>query len=226
MAAETSQLDWRCVSLFPTVAAVDLQVREAIDATGRPADLDFVDSVLSQAEMEARVGGRLIATAPVTPGAAATAAGRDGNDRAHAVAVGPRPFQEKRDGVAGRARGLVVEEDERRILRHRNQVDAAVVVEIARGQGAADPRDAPGGPRFGGDVDQAPMFPADQEQARHVEGEIGTIVDHVAVRLSQVEPAVVVGVEQDDAEAEQSTGWDRPGRSPKSGRRTCPCPCS
>ena len=113
-----------------------------------------------------------------------------------------------------------------RVLRHRYQVDAAVVVEIARGQGAADPRDGPGRPGLPGDVDQAPVISADQEQARHVEGEIGPIVDHVAVRLGEVEPAVVVGVEQDDAKAEQVPARERPGRSPRSGRRKAPCPCS
>ena len=43
--------------------------------------------------------------------------------------------------MAGRL-GPVVEVGQRRVLRDEQQVDAAVVVEVADGQAAADPRDA------------------------------------------------------------------------------------
>ena len=46
------------VSLPHPVAAIELQVRESIDLTGRPTDLDFLDSILSQAEMKSRIGSR------------------------------------------------------------------------------------------------------------------------------------------------------------------------
>ena len=48
------------------------------------------------------------------------------------------------------------------------QVDPAVVVEVADGQATRHPRDAPGRPGPAGDVDEPPAADADQELRRHL----------------------------------------------------------
>ena len=67
---------------------------------------------------------------------------------------------------------------------------------------------------------------ADQEQARHLQREIGPIVDHVAVRLREVEPAVVVDIDEDDTKAEDvSAGRGQPDDRGPVGENAVP-PCS
>ena len=64
--------------------------------------------------------------------------------------------------------GPVVEVGQGLVLRDDHQVDPAVVVEVARGQPAADPRDAPGRPGAVADVDRTgPPSAAGQELRRH-----------------------------------------------------------
>ena len=74
---------------------------------------------------------------------ASPTAGDDGDPGADGVAVGGRPFQPERDEVA--ARGPVVEVGQGLVLGQDQGIDAAVVVEVARRQAAAEPGARPGG---------------------------------------------------------------------------------
>ena len=98
-----------------------------------------------QAEVEPRVAGRQVAAAADAPGDLAAAAGGDRDRRPDGVAVRPRPLEAEGHEVA-RPRRLVVEGDQRLVLRDDQDVDAAVVVEVADGQPAADAGHLPRGP--------------------------------------------------------------------------------
>ena len=58
---------------------------------------------------------------------------------------------------------LVVEEDQRFVLRDQHGVDPAVVVQVADGQPAAQVRTGTAGPGLGRDVGQPAVGAADQE---------------------------------------------------------------
>ena len=59
---------------------------------------------------------------------------------------------------------------------------------------------------------------AEKELRGHLIGDRGAVVGDVAVGLNEVEPAVVVGVEGGQPEAEHEPGRARPGRSRPIGR--------
>ena len=91
--------------------------------------------------------------------------------------------------------GLVVRQDQ--------HVQPTVIVEIADCQAAAHPRDRPGDTGPVGDIGQAAVDAADQELCGHLVRVIRPQVVHVAVGRGQVEPTVIVGVEEGDSEAQQ-----------------------
>ncbi len=103
-------------------------------------------------------------------------------------------------------RGLVVQIDQRLVLGQDDRVDPAVVVEVARGQAPTQMErartDRRRGPTRRSD---ASVRSARQQLDGHLPGEGGPVVADMAVGGDQVEPAVVVGVEEGDAEAQQRT---------------------
>ena len=132
----------------------------AVDPPRRPGDLDRLDPVgPAEPEVEPRIGGGQVAAAADALGDLATAPARDRHPGADAVAVGGGPFEAEGEEVA--ARGPVVEIGQGRVLGDDQEVEPAVVVEVADGQPAADAGDRPGGAGRLGDVDQAaPRAPA------------------------------------------------------------------
>src|SRR5262249_47050120 len=170
-----------------------------IQLAGWPAHLHQFDlPARSEAEMEARVAGRLVAATADAPGLLATARDDDGDAGSDGVAVGGGPLRAGRQGVGGG--GLVVEVSQRLALAEQEQVDTAIVVEIARRQAAADPGDAPRGPGSVRDVDQTAILAPDEELGGHgIREERAEILD-VAVGRCQVLAPIVVDVEQGDAE--------------------------
>src|SRR5262249_45590059 len=156
-----------------------LQVLEMTDLPRRPAHLHILYAVDLKAEVDPGVRGRLVAAAAGFPGAVAPAADRDRDDRTQGIAIGASAFEAEGREVA--ARCLIVKINQRAALGDRDEVAPAVVVHVARGETAAEARGDPGFPGGPGDVDQPTARAADQEQARHLEGEIGAAVDHMAV---------------------------------------------
>ncbi len=96
--------------------------------------------------------------------------------------------------------------DERLILGLDDRVDPAVVVEVARGQASAQVEGAERVAGPGRHVRQASVRPARQQLNGHLPGEDGLVVADMAVGRDQVEPAVIIGIEEGDAEAQQLAG--------------------
>ena len=117
----------------------------AIDPPGRPGDLDRLDPVgPAEAEVEARTGGGEVARPPDAPGDLAAASARDRHPGADAIAVGGGPFEEEGEGVS--PLGPVVEIGQGSVLGDDQEVEPAVVVEVADGQPPADAGVDQGGP--------------------------------------------------------------------------------
>jgi hypothetical protein len=100
-------------------------------------------------------------------------------------------------------RGPIAEQGEQKVLGDEQQVDAAVVVQVAGRQSAPQPRDLPGRPGTVRDVDEPPRGVTQEELRGHRVGVGGTAVFDVAVGLRQVEAAVVVRIERGEPEAEK-----------------------
>src|SRR5205085_11985284 len=98
---------------------------------------------------------------------------------------------------------VVVQVDQRLVLRQDQRIDPPVVVEVAGGQAPAQVQGSEGGAGLRRDVGQRAVGAPQQELRRHGEGEVGAAVGDVAVGGQDVEPAVVVDVEQRDPEAEE-----------------------
>src|SRR5262245_16430898 len=98
--------------------------------------------------MDPRVVGGLVATAPRLLGRLAHPARDEHGDRAYGFAVRAGPFEAERHEMP--RPGSVVEEGERPVLAHKDEVDPAVVVEVSGGQAAPDAGRLPGGPGAGG----------------------------------------------------------------------------
>ena len=104
LSREAGQRLGRLVSLADQVAGVGAEISMAVHVAGGPDDLDQVDPVgVSQAEVEPRVGGRLVAAAAEAMGHAAPAPGDDGNLRPHGVAVRAAALEARASGT-GRLR--------------------------------------------------------------------------------------------------------------------------
>src|SRR5579875_2245165 len=145
----------RCeVALTELIGRVGLEAAEPVAMTRWPAHLDLIDPRrLSQPEVEAVVVRRLVApAADPLPGLPASG-DCDTHQRAHGIAVGPGPFQGKADGVPNPP-APVVEIGQGLALGEDDQVEPAVVVEVAGGQSAPDPGDRPGWSRTGGHVEK------------------------------------------------------------------------
>ena len=117
------------------------------------------------------------------------------------VAIRSRALQLDREPVA--AGGPVAEEDRRLILADDDGVDQAVVIEISRGEAAAQVERLERSPRAGEASVSRPAGRAHEQLDRHLPGKRRPVVADVAVGRDQVEPAVVVCVEERDAEAQQ-----------------------
>ncbi len=92
------------------------------------------------------------------------------------------------------------------VLGENEQVGPAVVVEVAPGQAPADTLNLPGWARLVGDVGEMAPVVAEHQPGRHGVGGRGAEVVDVAVGGGQVEPAVVVGVEERDSKAQEKAG--------------------
>ena len=124
-----------------------------------------------------------------------------------AVAVGGGSLETERQRVAGD--GPVVEVRQRLALADQEQVDAAVVVEVAGRQAPPDPRDAPRGPGSVRDVDQTAVLAPDEELGGHGVGDERAEILDVTVGRCQVQSSIVVDVEQGDPESEPIPARDR-----------------
>ncbi len=96
----------------------------------------------------------------------------------------------------------VVEVGGRTVVADDDRVDPAVVVEVADGQAAAQPGHLERRAGAGADVAQPAVRAAQHELRRHRVGNLGADIGDVAVDRQEVEPAVGVGVEEGDAEAQ------------------------
>ncbi len=99
-------------------------------------------------------------------------------------------------------RAPVVEVGERAVLRDEQEVDAAVVVQVAHGQAAADPRDLPGRPRAVAHVGQLPSLAAEEELGGHGVGDLWPEVVHVTIGDRDVKVPVVVNIHERGAKTE------------------------
>ena len=88
------------------------------------------------------------------------------------------------------------------VLRDHHRVEPAVVVQVADGQPAAHVGPLERRAGAGRDVGQRPARASEQELRRHRIGEERPMVAEVPVGRHQIEPAVVVGVEESRAETE------------------------
>ena len=209
-------------TLAVEIAGVGRELPEALDPAGRPANLDRLDVVgLSKAELEAWVAGSLVAAAAKPPGDTRLAAGGYADFRPDGIAVRGRALQTECQVVA--AAGLVVGVHQWGVEARHEEVEAAVVVEVADGQGPPEPLGAKRGAGAVADVRQAAVGPPEEQLKRHRIRRLGPEVVHVSVRLDQVEPAVVVGVQKGDPEAQAGArgGQQVEGGGPVSFRR-CP----
>ena len=204
---EAAQGPRHAFPLAQQVTGVGRESAVSVRPSGGPGDFDPVGAgILTEAEVEAGVAGRLIAAPADAPGGPATTAGRDRDAGADRLALRRRRFQQERQRVT--ALGAVVEIGQRPVERRDHQVDPAVIVEVAGGEAPADPRDQPGRPGRGGPVDELAAGQTQQELRGHPVGEERAEVVNVPVGGRQVEPAVGVGVEEGDAEAESLAGRD------------------
>src|SRR5262249_30983410 len=100
------------------------------------------------------------------------------------IAVGVGPFETKRDEMA--TRGPVVDVSQGRVLGDDQQVEPAVVVEVADGKPSTDAGYPPRGPTRFGDVDQAAASEIGHELGRHRTGKDRAVVVDGAVGGGQV----------------------------------------
>src|SRR4051794_35088011 len=99
-----------------------------VDTARRPADLDAVDlRGRAQAEMQAGVACRLVASPAEARGDPGLSPPMNGHDGADGVAVRGRTLQAQGEEMAGI--GPVVEQGEGFVLRDDEDVGAAVVIE-------------------------------------------------------------------------------------------------
>ena len=132
------------VALACQIPRIRGDITEMIDTTGGPADLDRTGAIaLTQPEMQSRVARRLVAASALARDDLAPAERSKRHPCAHGVPIGFRAFEANGQIMADAFR-LVVEVSDGLILREDQGVDAAVVVEIAGGQAAADALNLPG----------------------------------------------------------------------------------
>ena len=152
--------------------------------------------------METRVTRRLVAAAAESVLYLPPSPRVEEHTRPDTVAIGSHAFQTQDQPVAA-ASGLVAQVNERLVLRLNNHVDPAVVVEVARGQASAEVQDLKRVARTGRDVRQAPVRPAGQQLDRHFPRENRRIIADMPIGGDQVEPAVVIGIEEGDTKPQQ-----------------------
>src|SRR5262249_44124428 len=128
-------------------------------------------------------------------------AGGDGHLRPDAVAIGGGSFQG--EGHVVTAPSPVVEEGQWSVLGDDQEVRRPVVVEVGQGEPAADSGGLPGGAGGRRDVGHSPTGEAAQELGRHCVRYARAVVVDVPVGRGEVELAIVVGVEEGDAETEK-----------------------
>ena len=139
----------------------------------------------------------------------------DGDPGADGVAVGAAALQA--EGERPAAFGPVVEVGQGLVVRQDQHVLTAVVVEVAHGQAATHARHLPRARRRRSETSvRRPSEPPSEKLRGHQVRVVGPEVVDVAVGRGQVEPAVVVGVEEGDAEAQQATAGD--GQAARCGR--------
>src|SRR5438552_750076 len=118
------------LALAQQVAGIGPELAIADDASRWPGDLDGLDSIgLAEAEVDARVGGRLVAAAADAPGHAAPAPGDDRDLRPDGVAVRLAAFQA--EGQKPAAVAPVVQVSQRLAVREDQHVLSAVIVDVA-----------------------------------------------------------------------------------------------
>src|SRR5262249_57417053 len=99
------------------------------------------------------------------------APGGDRDPGADAVAIGGGSLEGEGQEVAGGGSRLVVEQGQRGALGDDQDVDAAVVVDVADGQSAAKSEDRPGISGLFRDIAEAARRVAEQELGAHLVGE-------------------------------------------------------
>ena len=113
-----------------------------------------------------------------------------------------------------RGRGLIVQQGQR--VRFGETISTSMRPSLSMSPTASprpEPEDLPGRPGPVRDVDELARAVAEKKLGGHGVGDRGAVVVDVAVGLDQVEPAVVVGVERGQPEAEHE-----PGRRGEAGR--------
>ena len=197
------------LALAQQVGGIGRQGPEPSDPPRRPGHLDRVDPVgVAEAEVEPRVAGRLVAPPAEPPGDLAPTARDDGDPGADGVAVGGRPL-EAEGQRSGPPAVLVVEVGQRLVLGERA---AGRRGRRCRGR----PRPGPGRPagparaaRRGRSRRSVGPPRRRRRAGRHGVGDLRPVVVDVAVGRGQVEAAVVVDVEEGDAETEPVAGRHR-----------------
>ena len=178
---------------------------EPIHVSRGPEDFDGLDPVsVSQAEVETWVARRLEAATPRPPGHESPAGSNDRDPGADGVAVRAATLQA--EGERPSTFGPVVEVGHGLVVRQDQHVLTAVVVEIAHDQAATHAWHAPWRAGDVGDVGQAAVGAAQEKLRGHQVGVVRPEVVDVPIRRGQVEPPIVVGVQEGDTEAQQTTG--------------------
>ena len=151
------QPDWLLASLTDQVRSIGGQVPEPADQAGGPGHLDLINKGRrSQPKMDSGIAGRLITPASVTEADETATSRTNTHPRSDRVPVRGNALEPEGDRVAGG--GLVVHVGQGFVLGEKQQVDPAVVVQVADGQPASEPRYLPGRTRRGRETSSS--FPA------------------------------------------------------------------
>src|SRR5262249_33110791 len=199
------------------VSGIGTQALVALHLARGPGDLGgFGAGGIAQAEVQPRVARGLVASPPGAPGHEASATRDDRDPGAVGVAVGLATLQA--EGERPAPFGPVVEVGQRLVVRLDQHVLPTVVVEVAHDQAATHAWHAPGRAGAVGDVGQASVGAGYEKLRGHQVRVVRPEVVDVPIRRGQIEPPIVVGVEEGDTEAQQATAGDgQPDRGSRVG---------
>ena len=203
---EASKRFWRIVPLADEIAGVGREGPEAVDPAGGPANLDRLDPVgVAEAEMEAGVAGR--------PGSCRRRAARRRGAGRRRSRLTLAPTASRFEAVPSRRRvkwwppsvrlWAYIRGASRQAMR-RSRRPSLSRSPTARARPSRSVRT--GAPARSPTSVRRPSVPPEEQLRGHRVGRLGPEVVDVAVGLDQVEPAVVVGVEEGDPEAEAGAG--------------------
>ncbi len=151
--------------------------------------------------MDPGIRGGLVASPASSPGKVATPTGIDDHPSPDGVSIRRRAFEQESQRPA--ALGLIVEVNQGLPLRQNQDIDTSIVIQVADSKPAAQQRNLEGRASAIADIDELTAIVGACEELRtHLVGDSGANIVDVAVGRHQVEPPVVVHVEEGDPETE------------------------